>query len=64
LIFAPILIKKYDIEGAAYTVNLAYLAVAIAIGVAFFLSNNMKLKRLLSFKNDIKNIKELVASKN
>jgi O-antigen/teichoic acid export membrane protein len=64
LVFAPILIKKYDIEGAAYTVNLAYLAVAIAIGVAFFVTNKMKLKRLFSLKNDIKNLKELVASKN
>jgi O-antigen/teichoic acid export membrane protein len=64
LIFAPVLIKKYDLDGAAYTVNLAYLAVAIAIGVAFFVTNNMKLKRLFSFKNDVKNLKDLVASKN
>jgi O-antigen/teichoic acid export membrane protein len=64
LIFAPILIKKYDMDGAAYTVNMAYLAVAISIGVAFFVSNKMKFSRLITFKNDIKNLKELVASKN
>ena len=63
LIFAPMLIKKYDMDGAAYTVNLAYLAVAIAICVAFFISNNLPLKRLLSFKNDARNLKELVTSK-
>jgi O-antigen/teichoic acid export membrane protein len=64
LIFTPILIKKYDVDGAAYSVNLAYLAVAIAIGVAFFLTNNMKLKQLFSFKNDLKNLKDLITSKN
>lgn len=64
LVLAPILIKKYDIDGAAYTVNIAYLAVAIAIGTAFFINNKMKLQRLFSFKNDLKNLKDLVASKN
>ena len=64
LIFTPILIKKYDVAGAAYSVNLAYLAVSIAIGVAFFLTNNIKLKQLFSFKNDLKNLKDLITSKN
>ena len=64
LIFAPILIKKYDMDGAAYTVNMAYLAVGIAIGFAFFITNKMKLSRLISFKNDVKNLKDLIASRN
>jgi O-antigen/teichoic acid export membrane protein len=64
LVLAPILIKKYDIDGAAYTVNIAYLAVALAIGTAFFINNKMKIQRLFSFKNDLKNLKDLVASKN
>ncbi len=64
LVFAPILIKKYDMDGAAYTVNLAYMAVGIAIGVAFFVTNKMKLKRLFSFKNDVQNLKDIIASKN
>jgi O-antigen/teichoic acid export membrane protein len=64
LIFAPILIKKYDLDGAAYSVNIAYLAVAIAIGIAFFVTNNIKLKQLFSFKNDLKNLKDIVTSKN
>lgn len=64
LVFAPILIKKYDMDGAAYTVNLAYTAVGIAIGVAFFVTNKMKLKRLFSFKNDVQNLKDIIASKN
>jgi len=62
LIAAPYLIKKYDIDGAAYTVNIAYLAVAIAIGVAFFITNKLKIIRLLSFKNDIKNLKGLITT--
>lgn len=62
LIAAPILIKKYDMDGAAYTVNLAYMAVALAIGVAFFVTNRLSLTRLLSFKNDVKNLKGLIAS--
>lgn len=64
LVLAPILIKKYDIDGAAYTVNIAYLAVALAIGTAFFVNNKMKIKRLFSFKNDLQNLKDLIASKN
>ncbi len=60
LISAPYLIKKYDVDGAAYTVNLAYLAVAIAISVAFFISNKLNFMRLISFKNDLKNLKGLV----
>ncbi|MEO6304963.1 MAG: polysaccharide biosynthesis C-terminal domain-containing protein, partial [Bacteroidia bacterium] len=63
LIFAPILIKRYDMDGAAYTVNLAYMAVGIAIATAFFITNKMKLKRLLSFKNDLQNLKDIIASK-
>ncbi|MEI8137993.1 MAG: polysaccharide biosynthesis C-terminal domain-containing protein, partial [Bacteroidota bacterium] len=63
-IFSPILIKKYDMDGAAYTVNMAYLAVGIAIGIAFFIKNKMKFTRLISFKNDVKNLKDLIASKN
>ncbi|MBA2612861.1 MAG: polysaccharide biosynthesis C-terminal domain-containing protein [Bacteroidetes bacterium] len=64
LLLAPILIKKYDVDGAAYTVNIAYLAVALAIGAAFFINNKMKLQRLFSVKNDLQNLKDLVASKN
>ncbi|MDO8999299.1 MAG: polysaccharide biosynthesis C-terminal domain-containing protein [Bacteroidota bacterium] len=64
LIFAPILIERYDMDGAAYTVNIAYFVVALAIGTAFFRMNNMKFKRLISLKMDFENLKELVASKN
>lgn len=62
LITAPLLIKKYDMDGAAYTVNLAYIAVAIAISVAFFITNKLKFIRLFNFKNDVKNLRELVTS--
>ena len=64
LVFAPVLIKRYDMDGAAYVVNFAYLAVAIAIGISFFITNKLKPKHLFSFKNDIQNLKELVESKN
>lgn len=64
LISAPYLIKKYDVDGAAYTVNIAYIAVAIAISIAFFITNKLNFIRLISFKNDLKNLKDLIASKN
>ncbi len=63
LIAAPVLIKKYDMDGAAYTVNLAYLAVGIAIGAAFFISNKMKIKRLFGISYDIQNLKDIIAAK-
>lgn len=64
LVLAPFLISKYDIDGAAYTVNIAYMAVGIAIGVVFFVNNKMKLKRLFSVKQDLNNLKSLISSKN
>jgi O-antigen/teichoic acid export membrane protein len=64
LVLAPVLISKYDIDGAAYTVNMAYMAVGIAIGVVFFVNNKMKLKRLFSVKQDLNNLKSLISSKN
>ncbi len=64
LVLAPVLISKYDIDGAAYTVNMAYMAVGVAIGVVFFVNNKMKLKRLFSVKQDLNNLKSLISSKN
>lgn len=64
LILAPFLVKKYDMDGAAYTANISYFIIAIAIYVSFFKLNKLPLRRLFSLKEDFKNLKELVVSKN
>ena len=64
LILAPFLVKKYDMDGAAYTANISYFIIAIAIYVSFFKMNKLPFKRLFSLKEDFKNLKELVISKN
>ncbi len=63
LILAPYFVNKYGIEGAAYSANISYLIIAIAIYFGFFITNKLTLKRVLSFKQDYKNLKELVSSK-
>lgn len=64
LILAPMLIRNYDIEGAAYTANIAYLVIAISVSIAFFRESKLPFKRFFSLKEDYINIKELVVSKN
>jgi O-antigen/teichoic acid export membrane protein len=63
LIIAPILIKNYSIEGAAYTANITYFIIASAIYIAFFVTNKLSFKRLFSFSQDYKNLKELIIKK-
>jgi O-antigen/teichoic acid export membrane protein len=63
LIVAPFLINKYDIPGAAYTANLAYFVIAIAVGFSFFKFSKLTPTRFFSLTEDYKIIKELVTAK-
>ncbi|HOZ87581.1 MAG TPA: polysaccharide biosynthesis C-terminal domain-containing protein [Bacteroidia bacterium] len=64
LALAPVLITKYNIPGAAYTANIAYLVIAVTVYFSFFKISKLPLRRLFSLKQDYKNIKELIVSKN
>lgn len=57
---APYLIKKYNIEGAAMTANFAYLLNCLILVVVFFKVNKLPIMKLISIKNDIKALKQLV----
>lgn len=63
LILAPFLVRKYGIEGAAYSANISYFIIAIAIYISFFITNKLTVRRLFSFKKDYRNLKELITSK-
>ncbi len=61
--FAPILIKKYNIEGAAIIANIAYLLNGIALGFVFFKINKISFKQLFLIKNDVIILKQLIKNK-
>lgn len=63
LIAAPFLIGNYGVQGAAYTANIAYCIIAVAMLSAFFISNKLSVRRLFSFKQDLNNLKALVLLK-
>ncbi|MDX2171636.1 MAG: polysaccharide biosynthesis C-terminal domain-containing protein [Bacteroidota bacterium] len=57
---APFLIKKYNIMGAATTANIAYFLNCLILVIVFFTVNKLSFSKLISFKNDIKTLKQLV----
>ena len=63
LILAPLLIKKYDLAGAAYTANITYLIIALSIFILFFKINKLPINNLFSFKSDFINLKKLLFNK-
>jgi len=63
LVFAPILIQKYDTFGAAYTANLSYLTILIFVLILFFSESKLKWKNLFSIKNDIAFLLRLIKNK-
>lgn len=63
LILAPLLIKKYDLAGAAYTANITYLIIALSIFILFFKINKLPINNLFSFKSDFINLKKVLFNK-
>ena len=57
---APLLIKKLNVEGAAITANIAYMLNGIALTYVFFKTSKLPLMQLISFKNDVIILKQLV----
>lgn len=62
LILAPFLIKTYDMAGAAYSANIAYIITAMAICFAFFKINKIPFYRLFSIKKDVRGLREIFIS--
>lgn len=63
LITAPILIKKYDLAGAAYTANITYLIIALTICLTFFKINKLPINNFFSLKSDFITLKKLLFNK-
>jgi len=63
LCLAPFFIRHFDTNGAAYTANVSYAAIAITIYLAFFKMSRLPLRRLFLFSQDYKNLKNLIFSK-
>ncbi len=63
LILAPILIRHYEIPGAAYTANIAYFVIAATVYFSFFRISKLPFRRLFSFRQDYRNLRELVVSR-
>ena len=62
ILFAPVLISKYLMYGAAFNANIAYLIMAISVCYAFIRTNKLSLKRFFSMRTDLKNLKNLIFS--
>lgn len=60
LVAAPSLVKYYDIRGAAFTANISYFIMAACICPLFIYRSDFSLKRLLSLKEDVKLLRELI----
>jgi O-antigen/teichoic acid export membrane protein len=60
VILAPILIKHFNIEGAALTANIAYLFVIIAVAVSFFRFNKLDANKLFVLTEDIIFLKKMI----
>lgn len=60
---APFLIKKYSLEGAAITANIAYFLNCLVLVIVFFYANKLPFLKLISFNNDIKTLKELMLNR-
>ncbi len=60
---APLLIKKYNIVGAAIIANIAYALNCIVLVIVFFKSNKLSFLQLINIKNDVINLKQLVRNK-
>lgn len=50
LIFAPLLIKKYDILGAAYAANVAYFSIGLSLCSIFIFKNKLSLHDFFSWR--------------
>lgn len=57
---APFLIKTLNVEGAAITANIAYTLNGLALVYVFFKSNKLSFLQLVSFKNDVISLKQLI----
>jgi len=60
IFLAPVLINKFGIRGAAVNANLSYLLMLIAICSSFLAVSKLNFKRFISFKEDIRNLKDLM----
>jgi O-antigen/teichoic acid export membrane protein len=58
LIFAPFLIRKYALQGAALTANISYFISALILFIIFLKKSQFKAGEALSLKTDVKNLKE------
>ncbi|WP_317900176.1 polysaccharide biosynthesis C-terminal domain-containing protein [Aurantibacillus circumpalustris] len=63
LIFAPFLISRYGVNGAAHNANIAYLLIAIAVCSSFMRITKLSSERFFSFRTDYKYLKDFIFSK-
>lgn len=62
LILAPILIKLYGITGAAISTNISYFITFIVSIIIFMRTNMIKTNQLFSIKDDLNELKRILAS--
>jgi O-antigen/teichoic acid export membrane protein len=59
IILAPILIRKYGVNGAALNADISYLIMSIAMCSSFLIANKLNFKRIISVREDVVNLKRL-----
>lgn len=61
LLFAPFLIATYRGRGAAYSADIAYFLMSVAVCICFIVTNKVSMRRFFSFKADYRNLKQLAS---
>jgi O-antigen/teichoic acid export membrane protein len=58
LIFAPFLIRKYSLHGAALTANISYFISALILFIVFLKKSQFKSGEVFNLKTDVRNLRE------
>lgn len=64
VLFAPLFIDHFGVAGAAYNADLSYFIMCITMCLSFFITNKLRIERIISFREDISNLKRLVRHSN
>jgi O-antigen/teichoic acid export membrane protein len=62
LLFAPWLIHRFGMAGAAYNASITYMIIAAAVCTSFIGLNKLSFRRFFSVMHDYRNLKALIAA--